>query len=90
MQNDQTTLGTISDHDLSFLPMRFRMTKMRQRRQQLTALASESHADDEARRQDAVGLQLALRNVTSQLARANASQALARVSPSSAETVGPV
>ncbi|XP_051906157.1 laminin subunit gamma-3 [Hippocampus zosterae] len=55
-----------------------RMTKMHRQRRHLTALANESHADAEARRQDAVGLRLAVLNVTSRLARANASQALAR------------
>ncbi|XP_061658227.1 laminin subunit gamma-3 [Syngnathoides biaculeatus] len=54
-----------------------RMTQMQQQRQNLTALASEIDADDEARREDAAGLRRALGNVTSQLSGANASDPVA-------------
>ncbi|XP_049593242.1 laminin subunit gamma-3 [Syngnathus scovelli] len=54
-----------------------RMTQMRQQRQNLTAWANQSVADDEAQQKDVVGLQLALRNVSSQLSRTNASRAVA-------------
>ncbi|XP_077442006.1 laminin subunit gamma-3 isoform X1 [Vanacampus margaritifer] len=54
-----------------------RMTQMQQQRQNLTAWANQSLANDRTLQQDAVRLQLALTNVTSQLGRTNAGHALA-------------